>query len=470
MPIDVGDIVKSAGVQLERQATAAFGNAVEDFVRGKLGLRRPGTGSALPPELQTRSNVWDATSYAAALAGATEFRPKLKFLFKVQFFFTPEIIQVFPDLARNNFTFMIKMIDRPKVDFEYEDDINHYNFRTKVLKKIRHRELSVTFMDDVGNNVFDFFRTLMMIYSPIVRDSVKRDNQYNALPNGRKFETGSGMVFSDLGSFSTGDIAQRGVVDTYSGNAISLIRVKQIFIQPALRGEEAQRAISSNYYDFVNPRLISFDLDDLNHEVSDANLLTMQFDYDWLEMTKNSGIQSQADGLGPEYPVVVASKTGENGTGQSGITADILRGTNTDIPPAQASSTQGKTNPYINIIANAAGQITTKVTKDLVDKAVKGIVGDGRFANSRIGRAFSGGLTDALGNVTGAVGGIVSSAVRDQTTGLISTLSSGASQAGARISRSIFSDKSTVGADTLRSRVVSQPFYNSTLPSGDEGE
>lgn len=467
MPIDVGDIVKSAGVQLERQATAQFGAAVEDFVRGGLGLQKPGTAAGPTPSLQPRSSVWDATSYAAALAGATEFRPKLKFLFKVQFFFTPLIVEKFPELARNQYTFMIKAVDRPKVDFEYEDDVNAYNFRTKVLKKIRHRELTLTFMDDVGNNVFDFFRTLMMIYSPIVRDSVKRDNQYNDLPNFRRYELGSGMSFSGLGDFSSSDTSHRGVIDTYAGNAISLIRVKQMFINPTANGEDKDKAVNSNYYDFINPRLVSFDLDDLNHESSDANLLTMQFDYDWLEMTKNSGIQSLTDGLAPIYPVVVASKAGGGTDGVSGITADVLRGANTGVSGVGAGSTQGKSNPFVNIIANAGGQIAAKITKDLVDKAVKGVVGDGKFASSSLGRAISGGLTDALGSVTGSVGGIVSSAIKDQTSGLISTIKNTASQAGARISTAAFSDKATVGSDTVRSRASSQPFYNNSNPSGD---
>lgn len=419
-------------------------------------MSKPGATTQPSTGQQPRSTVWDATSYAAVLAGATEFRPKLKFLFKVQFFFTPEVVQAFPDLARNEYTFMIKSVDRPKVDFEYEDDVNQYNYRTKVLKKIRHRELTITFMDDVGNNVFDFFRSLMAIYSPITRDALTRDNDTSALPKFRRFETGSGMAFSGVEGIQSGggkviDVAHRGAINTYAGNAIMLIRVKQIFIDPTDAVDKGQ-AVSSNYYDFINPRLVSFDLDDLNHESSDPNLLTMQFDYDWLEMTKNKGLQSLSDGLGPVFAATVPSRTG---SGSSGVPVDVLLGRSTGFK-GDSVSQRGKSNPFANILSNASGQVIQSVTNKAVERAVRGVVGDGRFANSRLGRAVSGGITDALDGITGQVGGLVSAAVRDRTNGLVSTVVSGASTAGARVRRGLLADSATVGPDRPLARVDAQ--------------
>lgn len=486
---DLSNVIKSTGNRLDQKATGLFGSAVEDFTRGKLGLGKAGGGRALPQGLRPASTTWDATSYAAVLAGATEFRPKLKFLFKVQFFFTPEVNAAFPDLAKNNYTFMIKAVDRPKVDFEYEDEVNQYNYRTKVLKKIKHRELTVTFMDDVGNNVFDFFRSLMMIYSPITRGAVARDNDYTAVPNSRAFELGNGMSFSGFENANTGgkanDVAHRGLVNSFAGSAITLIRVKQIFIDPTLTNPaDKDKAVSSNYYDFINPRLVSFDLDDLNHESSDPNLLTMQFDYDWLEMTKNSGIQSLSDGLQPTMSTVVPSLAGQE---TSGISPDVLLGRNTETKSTPTTE-RGKTNPFVGILSNAAGQATSTITKDLAERAVAGIVGDGKFAQSKVGRALSGGLTDAFKGVTGEVGGLVSAGIRDSSNGLVSSLSSTVSTATSNAAsfvtssisgrarsigsqamggiRSIFSDTTAVGSERPSARVSSQP----PIPRGDEGE
>lgn len=462
----ISDIIRSTGNNLERKATAKFGNAVENFNRDRFRSQGPGAGQQtgfFPGQIES-SKAWDASSYAAVLAGATEFRPKLKFLFKVEFFFATEIVAAMPELARTNYTFMIKTVDRPKVDFEYEDDVNQYNYRTKVLKKIKHRELTITFMDDVGNNVFDFFRSLMAIYSPITRSALSRDNEFNEKPRYDRFQTGSGMSFTGLDGIQTrndADVAHRGDINTYAGNAITMIRVKQVFIDPTAPADgDKDKAISSNYYDFINPRLVSFDLDDLNHESSDPNLLTMQFDYDWLEMTKNRGIQSLSDGLGPEYSTVLASKNGE---GPAGAPTDMLLNRSTGVSGSPVME-RGKSNPFASILSSASRQVIQSVTKNSVERAVRGALGEGRISRS-ISRAVTGGLTDAVNGVTDRVGGLVSSSVNDVSRGLVSSIQQGASTAGARIRKSLLSDASTVGPDRPAARASSQTPVE--IPQGD---
>lgn len=492
--LDISSVLKSTGVSLEREATRQFGNAVEDFARGALGLSRPqASGISLNRNQVPKASSWDATSYAAALAGATQFRPKLKFLFKVQFFFTDAVISQpeFAFLQRNQFTFMIKTVDRPKVDFEYEDDINLYNYRTKVLKKIRHRELTVTFMDDTGNNVFDFFRTMMLIYSPVTRDSLKRDNAVFSQPNTSKFQLGSGMEFSNLEDFRQDDVAHRAMINNDAGSAIRFIRVKQIFLDASATGPNKDSAVGSVHYDFVNPRIVSFDLDDLSHELSDPNLLTMQFDYDWLEMTKNAGITN--DG-GPEYtnvtvPARAPSVADTNlASTSSGVTADILRNvpsTDRITNGTPIGRSDGGGNPFLKILSNAAGRVVTKVTSDVVNKAARTIAGNGRFANSIGGRL----LTTAAGNVVSSiagdigtsisgaaisslaqpVSGLIGAAKRDQISGLGSTVN----QSSARAHGSLFSDSTVVGnvasIDTSRAE-SSSDFYRSAnpIPDGEE--
>ncbi len=197
MPFSAKNILNDAQITLEKAATDKFGNVVEDFVKGGLGGFLPAVNENAP--VNRNDGSWYATSYAAGLAGGTSFRPKLKFLFKVEFIFTDAAKAQYRDIlsgaGANDFTFMIKAVDRPKVDFEYEEDVNMYNFRTKVLKKIRHRDLTITFMDDVGNRVFNFFRVLMMIHSPITRGQLKRDNSLEK-PNNKKLSVGSGMAFN----------------------------------------------------------------------------------------------------------------------------------------------------------------------------------------------------------------------------------------------------------------------------------
>lgn len=440
---DISNILQSTKIALEKQAADSFGAAVEDFARGSLGLG----GTVLPASrIASRDPyTWYASSYAAALAGGTDFRPKLKFLFKVEFIFAPEAIAAYPQLKNNDFTFMIKTVDRPKVDFEYEDDVNQYNFRTKVLKKIRHRPLTMTFMDDTGNRVFDFFRTLMFLHSPITQRALQRE-----VLDGRKPPTplsvseGNGMAFTSavgLGHATQADIAHRGVINSNVGGSIACIRVKQMFINSTGRTSGDHLKVIDPQevtYDFLNPRLESFDMDDLSHESSDPSLLTIQFDYDWMEMVK-VGTLYEADT--PTYNIAVP--------GITNAPTDILSG---KAAPKEASATvkgaspAGAGNPFLGILVNQTARAAQKVTSDLINKQVKQVAGGGVFAT-----AVAGGLA-----VVGAsVNGVVSAGAR----GLLVSGGSSANGTFVTSTRPVASDSATLSTDNAK-------IVKSTNPGG----
>jgi hypothetical protein len=417
---DISAILKSSKIALEKQATDKFGSAVEDFVKGKLGL-----GDKTKPLAKIGKRdpySWYASSYASALSGGTDYRPKLKFLFKVEFIFTPEAIAAYPQLKSQDFTFMIKSVDRPKVDFEYEDDVNQYNFRTKVLKKIRHRELTVTFMDDTGNRVFDFFRTLMFLHSPITQRALQREIiDGKKPPSPLTITEGNGMAFTsaiDLGKATQADIAHRGVINPAFGQSggvggsIACIRVKQMFINPGgYVGPDNVRKIDPQevIYDFLNPRIVSFDLDDLTHESSDPSLLTMQFDYDWMEMVK-VGTLYEADG--PTYNITVP--------GITNAPVDTLSGKQAPRDVAQSPkgvSPAGGGNPFLNILTNQASRAAQKITADVVNKAVKQIAGKGP-----LGGLVAGALTPIAAGAGSYVNGLVGTGARDLLTGAASAV------------------------------------------------
>ena len=469
----IGNILSSSGISLANSVKGAVTNeaqkqlsgAVENFVRGKIG--RPAATSSpigLRPDQVPKSTSWDATSYAASLAGATSVRPKLKFLFKVQFFFSNEVRQAYPFLTRNDFTFMVKQVDRPKVDFEYEDDINLYNFRTKVLKKIKHRELTVTFLDDVGNNVFDFFRTLVMIYSPITRRAVLRDGNVTALPSATDWANKGGMVFSEFNEINTDDIAIRQALNMNAGNAIELIRIKQIFIDPTTTPGTKDSAVKAVFYDYINPRLVSFDLDDLSHESSDANLLTMQFDYDWLEMTKHDKLLVTGDGGPTQYFPVSGFAGAAEGQSSSGAPTDILKGNQTPAAnaaakamAAAAGNSAGGKNPFANILGNIAAQGAQQLTSTLLNKAVSQIGGNGIMGNILRGAAGN-----VAGNLSGVAGGLVQSAVADQAAGLFSKIN----QASARPMSGLLADRTAQTTPAINTQSSSN-FYAPQNPGVD---
>jgi hypothetical protein len=380
---DISQLLRSSGVNLERTTTQLFGNAVEDFARGKLA------GTILDPARQNSAPVnrndgtWYATSYAAGLAN-TSYRPKLKFLFKVEFLFrqTPDVQQFLnANRVNPNFTFLIATVDRPKVDFEYEE-VNQYNFRTRVLKQIKHREMTMTFLDDVGNNVFEFFRFMMMVHSPITRQSVK--NAKTLAEVYANYGAGSGMTFSEgiASSSAQHDYAHRGVLQQGFTSIIQAIRVAQVFVDPTTQLDTATHSVA---FDFINPRLVSFDLNDLAHDSSDPVMMTMQFDYDFLTMT-NLGVQ--VDPPGPRFP------------------APGARGAPLDLTPTgrgSGSKPAGGADPYTSILSAIGGRAAQKITSDTIGRLTRQVPG--------------------LGFVGEALGGLTQGLARDAITGFGSTVS-----------------------------------------------
>jgi hypothetical protein len=392
---NISPILDSTKISLERAAADKFGAAVEQFATGTIGPAL-GITPESPAGTTTRPNdgSFYSSSYAAALAGGTSYRPKLKFLFKVEFVFTEEAKKAFPGVlgaaTSQDFTFMIKSVDLPKIDFEYEEDINMYNFRTKALKKIRHRELTLTLMNDTGNRVLNFFRAVMMLHSPITRRQMRRQNgSYEdriRAPEALSIQEGNGMNFAAANDASTNDTAIRGTIESQVGNVIQSIRVKQMYVNP---GSQLGAAVEETIFDFLNARLVSFDLDDLSHESSDANLVTMQFDYDWMEIVQ-VGALVKTDS--PNYNIAVP--------GVHGAPSDIS-------PAGTATTSAGGGNVFTNILTNQLGRATQSITSSAINKAVATIAGKGQFA-SLIGSQTS--------NI---LGGLVGAASRNIGSGLI---------------------------------------------------
>lgn len=437
MPFSATGLLNDAQISLEKAATDKFGSVVDNFVAGGLGgLIPPAPVPGHEAPANRNDGSWYSTSYAAALAGGTSYRPKLKFLFKVEFIFTQaakdEYKKIFGSASSNDFTFMIKSVDRPKIDFEYEEDVNMYNFRTKVLKKIRHRDLTIVFMDDTGNRVFNFFRFLMMINSPITRGQTNRDNTLDKPTSANMPVLGSGMAFG-----GTSDIAHRAVVNSTFGNTIETIRVKQIFVDPSPGG--LQTASKMVTFDFMNPRIMSFDMDELSHESNDVSLLTMVFDYDWMEMVDVGALGTSKTPYAPDYNITVPG----------------VHGAPSDISPNSTSSAQGSaagSNSLIGALGGILGRGAQQLSADLLGKAVTSIAGKGRFATSLTGVA-----TSAL---SGPIGGLVSGAARDQLGGLFSTISN----PNARASAPVLTDSTSTTARPVAS-VVSSSAYEAFNPA-----
>lgn len=381
---DIKQLLKASGIDAERTATDLFGNAVEQFAAGPLSTALKSTfGKTEPSTINRNDGSWYATSYAHSLANS-QFRPKLKFLFRVEFLFKPEVLKQFGAESASwarNFAFMIKSVDRPKVDFEYEV-VNQYNFRTKILKTIKHRSLTMTFMDDVGNNVHEFFRFMMMVHSPITRRSVGASFDISAAT--ALYATGSGMKFSDSPTTTT-DFAHRGVMKSDVGNAIQAIKVTQMFVQPG--ASSLDTSTKEVAFFFINPRIESFDLDDVTHETSDVNLFTMQFDYDFMVMSEMRTLE-KLDTSKAMPPVGSAP----------GDVAPTGRAPGSKNPQGEPGFGAYATKA----LSALGGQAAQKLSNEILGKYIRRVPGLGSVADT-VGGLVNRGVSGTIGGFGGAI-------------------------------------------------------------------
>jgi hypothetical protein len=213
------------------------------------------------------------------------------------------------------------------------------------------------------------------------------------------------MTFSeDLGN--TLDFAHRGVMNSDVGNAIQAIKVTQMYVQPGKDQVALDTGAKEVSYIFVNPRIVSFDLDDVNHEVSEANVFTMQFDYDYMVLGDEQTLKA-LDASKALPPVGSApgeaAPTGRNSSSQN---------------PA------GGNNPYTKILSGVAARAVQRVTSETIGRKLRMVPG--------------------LGSVSDTLGGIVQGITRDRVAGI----GSNANQAFARPGRDVVTDSSTAGRDS----------------------
>lgn len=405
---DISQLVRSSGIDLERTSTQLFGMAVEDFSTSTVNPILSAAFGVDENKAPNRNDgTWYGTDYAATLAN-TQFRPKLKFLFKVEFLFHPEVLARFgAETAdwKRNFIFNIKTVDRPKVDFEYEE-VNQYNFRTKVLKQIKHRELTMSFADDTGCSVHEFFRFMMMVHSPITRRSATDSFDIAQV---HTESTGSGMLF-DENPVSMNDMANRGVIDSPIGNAIKAIKITQFFTDITESLDYAPKEVA---FFFINPRVVSFDLDDVSHESSDPNSFTMSFDYDSMTMTR-------ARTLVPDPDKSKQMAPWKGSPGDASPTGNVASN-------GASGARAGDNNPYARILAGVAGTAVSRITNDTIGRAIRKIPGGSLIAS----------------NLQGLAGGAVGSAINGTVAGIGNVIN----QSFARPSRDVVTDDSTAGFD-----------------------
>lgn len=233
------------------------------------GIYTPAQGSQT--NVSAEITVCDPSPYAMDLM---PFYPKYKFLFMVEFVWNPVYAEHLKDLQT---AFVIKNSTRPKVSVEHEE-VNMYNFRTQVPKRTTHDQMSMRFYDDNWNQAMILWDAYHKIISPIAN-----------------------MNFSEVGANASGVFDQSGMDNTSFGTSkaygVKTHDYSASFGVPADGNtKDAFKQINLfhlyregrllNVYQFYNPRLQSFNLDDVDMaEGSEGGEVELMFTYDSVHVT-----------------------------------------------------------------------------------------------------------------------------------------------------------------------------------------
>ena len=181
---------------------------------------------------------------------ATTAYPKLKFNFTATIEFRDK---VFGSESMDSLEIPLKTATRPKHNITLVD-ANYYNYRTKVAVKTEVGSGSITMYDDANGKVHSIYTKYMNMISPIT----------NIGEDWAKINNPTKYPFGELSSI--------GPMPTNPNGIFKAIRVFHFY--------NIGNTIKRMEYRYINPRIESFELDDLSMAESDVTTLTLNYAYD----------------------------------------------------------------------------------------------------------------------------------------------------------------------------------------------
>lgn len=211
----------------------------------------------------------EASPYAIDLIARA---PKYKFMFVVQFIpasgYGPLGSQDFGPL---DMAFTVKTSSRPNIKYELED-VNYYNYRTKVMTKAEFEPMTMTFHDDTQNFATQFFNAYMRAMSPIT--GIQSSGAMSDL-----LESG-GMDFVG-NTLREGEILNSIGASRYAASSGPLYLDNKVVFSEIRLYHLFDNGNRMNVWRFFNPRINTLDLDDLDMSIgNEGSQLSLSFNYD----------------------------------------------------------------------------------------------------------------------------------------------------------------------------------------------
>ena len=210
------------------------------------------------------ATFWKLTNGIQAFADtADDFggsdAPKQKFTFTAIFTFRSSLgVKGAEDMK--SIKLALKTATRPSPIISYHE-VNYNNFRTKVAVKADPGAVTITMYDDVKNRAHDIFEHYLTTVSPITNLKKAQADRLD-------------LRGQDGGNESSASI---GILNENRHGILHDIRITHHF------GPE------KIHYDYLNPKITTMTLDDLDMTVSEAPIVTLNFNYDSVNIVKNNG-------------------------------------------------------------------------------------------------------------------------------------------------------------------------------------
>ena len=240
------------------------------------------------PDLEIKVDNADQPHYITDKF-ATSQRPKLKFQFTVTFKFRdPTILRDYSsgeETLASDLTFALKQASRPNPTIVYQD-VNHYNYRTKVATKVDFGTMMLTLYDDVQNYAHNIYETYIKGVSPIANVSKERANNLISDGDGPKNQTfnSEGIINGSSEKFYAGSGSIGPLPPNSEAGIIENICIRHWFFSATERRGDENNAkvpeIQYVEYQFLNPKIVNMTLDELDMGASEASTIQMNFTYD----------------------------------------------------------------------------------------------------------------------------------------------------------------------------------------------
>jgi len=219
-------------------------------------------------------DVCGASPYAIDLF---QFAPKYKFLFIVQI----NLKNTYQSLSKTaeKLAFVVKTSTRPNINIDHEE-INMYNFWTRVPKRVAYEPITMRFYDDNKGLAHQFYTSYLRAISPISRLGGQQSGymsidwlQANSMKPNSKDALSSASLSALVGN---------------NTSLIDEIKLFQIY--------DYGRKMTA--YHFHHPKLLTMNLDDLDMaESGTGSEIEFQFAYDALHITPALSIIGNPIGL-----------------------------------------------------------------------------------------------------------------------------------------------------------------------------